>query len=167
MGYSEYLEIGCEHDRTFQHIHLDRVVGVDPAQGGNVRLPSDDYFVSYHGPQLETYFAWRSQHLPDTPTLHLTAMEATKYDVTDPAVWGSFLVDRSVGEVRSGGPVVGGVSDVRAGGSFDIVFVDGLHEWKQALRDVEHALAVLKPNGTIVVHDLSARYVVRQLSVSG
>lgn len=36
---------------------------------------------------------------------------------------------------------------------FDIVFVDGLHLAEQALRDVEHALEVLSPEGTIVMHD--------------
>jgi hypothetical protein len=38
-------------------------------------------------------------------------------------------------------------------GSFDIVFVDGLHLRDQVLRDVDNALAVLAPNGTILMHD--------------
>ena len=36
---------------------------------------------------------------------------------------------------------------------FDIVFVDGLHECGQALRDVDHALKLLNEGGVIVVHD--------------
>lgn len=36
---------------------------------------------------------------------------------------------------------------------FDIVFVDGFHEWHQALRDVNNALNVLNEGGVIVMHD--------------
>jgi hypothetical protein len=36
---------------------------------------------------------------------------------------------------------------------FDLVFIDGLHHAEQVERDISHALAVLKNNGTIVVHD--------------
>lgn len=37
--------------------------------------------------------------------------------------------------------------------TFDLVFVDGLHERGQVLRDVANALKVLNPGGTIVLHD--------------
>lgn len=36
---------------------------------------------------------------------------------------------------------------------FDLVFVDGLHERAQVLRDVDNSLARLNNNGTIVLHD--------------
>jgi hypothetical protein len=35
----------------------------------------------------------------------------------------------------------------------DVVFVDGLHTQRQALKDVENALAHLNPGGVIVIHD--------------
>lgn len=35
----------------------------------------------------------------------------------------------------------------------DVVFVDGLHEYKQALRDVQNSLKYLNQNGAIVMHD--------------
>jgi hypothetical protein len=37
--------------------------------------------------------------------------------------------------------------------TFDIVFVDGLHECNQAFRDIRNALAVLNKGGVVVVHD--------------
>jgi len=37
--------------------------------------------------------------------------------------------------------------------TFDLVFVDGLHEREQVLRDIDNALARLNPGGTIVMHD--------------
>lgn len=36
---------------------------------------------------------------------------------------------------------------------YDIVFVDGLHIFDQAHRDIENSLRFLNPGGTIVVHD--------------
>lgn len=37
--------------------------------------------------------------------------------------------------------------------TFDLVFVDGMHEANQALRDVNNALRFLNPRGVIVMHD--------------
>lgn len=36
---------------------------------------------------------------------------------------------------------------------FDIIFIDGLHEFKQALNDIFHSIKVLTLDGTIVIHD--------------
>lgn len=36
---------------------------------------------------------------------------------------------------------------------FDIIFIDGLHHWDQALVDFHNALKCLSLNGTIVMHD--------------
>ena len=38
-------------------------------------------------------------------------------------------------------------------GAFDIIFIDGDHRHAQVMKDVEGALAVLNPGGTIVMHD--------------
>jgi len=37
--------------------------------------------------------------------------------------------------------------------TFDLIFIDGLHEHHQVIADVLHAMAVLNPNGAIVLHD--------------
>jgi len=37
--------------------------------------------------------------------------------------------------------------------AFDLIFIDGLHEFSQVLADVQNAMRVLEPNGTIVLHD--------------
>ncbi len=39
--------------------------------------------------------------------------------------------------------------------TFDVVFIDGLHEANQVYIDVQNALKVLRPNGYIVLHDCS------------
>jgi hypothetical protein len=41
--------------------------------------------------------------------------------------------------------------------SFDLIFVDGLHEANQVFRDVQNSLRVLSSNGTIVMHDCNPR----------
>jgi len=47
--------------------------------------------------------------------------------------------------------------------TFDLVFIDGLHEADQVLRDVNHALTVLNDGGTIVCHDLNPGSYQRQV----
>lgn len=42
-----------------------------------------------------------------------------------------------------------------ANGGVDVAFVDGLHTYEQALRDVEMCLEHLNPGGIIVMHDCS------------
>lgn len=38
--------------------------------------------------------------------------------------------------------------------TFDLVFVDGLHEYRQSYRDVIHALAHLAPRGAVLIDDV-------------
>ena len=42
---------------------------------------------------------------------------------------------------------------IRADVEYDCIFVDGMHEEEQVLRDVDNALAHLSEDGTILVHD--------------
>lgn len=38
--------------------------------------------------------------------------------------------------------------------AFDIIFIDGLHHYKQVYRDIENSLRWLNPNGYIICHDM-------------
>jgi Methyltransferase domain len=38
---------------------------------------------------------------------------------------------------------------------FDVIFIDGLHHADQVRRDLDHALAALKPGGVVLCHDLN------------
>lgn len=40
---------------------------------------------------------------------------------------------------------------------FDLIYVDGLHEWETALRDIDNAVECLTPCGVIVVDDIAPR----------
>ena len=45
------------------------------------------------------------------------------------------------------------ISTIKFKGFFDIVFIDGLHESEQVLKDVENSLKHLSKSGTIIIHD--------------
>jgi hypothetical protein len=41
--------------------------------------------------------------------------------------------------------------------SFDVIFIDGLHEYNQVTRDFENSLQVLNAGGVIIIHDMLPR----------
>lgn len=41
--------------------------------------------------------------------------------------------------------------------TFDIIFIDGLHEAEQVYKDIINSLNCLNPNGTIVCHDMNPK----------
>jgi hypothetical protein len=100
FNYESYLEIGCADDSNFTPMSrlVRRAVGVDPEQGGTLRMTSDAYFAA-------------------------------------------------------------------SAEQFDLVFIDGLHEAVQVLRDVRNALALLAPGGLVLVHDSHPRHRASQLSL--
>lgn len=49
---------------------------------------------------------------------------------------------------------------------FDIIFIDGLHEHYQVLRDIINSLSILNPKGFIVCHDINPILKVRQLKLN-
>ena len=49
LGYSRYLEIGCNDDGTFRQITAPTKTGVDPVRGGTIRTTSDAFFARSPG----------------------------------------------------------------------------------------------------------------------
>ena len=47
---------------------------------------------------------------------------------------------------------------------FDIIFIDGLHEYKQVMRDIKNSLKCLTPNGIILLHDCLPRNIWNQIT---
>jgi len=43
-GFDSYLEIGCHMNESFTPIRCAKKVGVDPANGGTLRMTSDEFF---------------------------------------------------------------------------------------------------------------------------
>lgn len=45
-NYTSYLEIGCQNDKSFDPISIERKVGVDPENGGTLKMTSDNFFMN-------------------------------------------------------------------------------------------------------------------------
>ena len=45
---------------------------------------------------------------------------------------------------------------------FDIIFIDGLHHYKQVAKDIKNSLKILNPNGYILIHDCLPRSIAHQ-----
>ena len=45
---------------------------------------------------------------------------------------------------------------------YDLIFIDGLHEYKQVKTDIHNSLKSLNPGGTIVVHDCNPQEEINQ-----
>ena len=48
--------------------------------------------------------------------------------------------------------------------NFDIIFIDGLHEYHQVMRDINNSLNFLNPNGVILLHDCLPRTIWNQIT---
>lgn len=44
IGAKSYLEIGCSKNWSFDNIKCEHMVGVDPVEGGTLRMTSDEFF---------------------------------------------------------------------------------------------------------------------------
>ena len=43
-NYKDYLEIGCDKNQLFSLVEIKNKTGVDPENGGNLRMTSDEFF---------------------------------------------------------------------------------------------------------------------------
>lgn len=84
---NNYLEIGCLENFVFDKVNVKHKIGVDPRQGGNLRMHSDDFFKSN----------------------------------TE---------------------------------KFDVIFIDGDHEYQQVKRDVYNSINCITDKGWIIIHDV-------------
>jgi len=89
-NFKNYLEIGCDDDKSFSKIEVQKKIGVDPFSGGTIRDTSDNFFKNNN-----------------------------EY--------------------------------------FDLIFIDGLHEYKQVKRDINNSLKFLNQSGFILIHDCLPR----------
>ncbi len=94
--YKSYLEIGCDRNQSFSNISIDKRVGVDPVEGGTLKMTSDEFFLKNKE-------------------------------------------------------------------NFDIIFIDGLHEYNQVMRDIKNSLKFLNQNGVILLHDCLPRNIWNQI----
>ena len=96
-NYRSYLEIGCDVNKNYGNIEVEKKIGVDPKTGGTHKMTSDKFFLSNKK-------------------------------------------------------------------KFDIIFIDGLHEYHQVMRDINNSLKYLNPHGVILLHDCLPRTIWNQIT---
>jgi predicted O-methyltransferase YrrM len=87
---SNYLEIGCDNNYSFNSVPISKKIGVDPSKGGNFRDTSDNFFIQNQD-------------------------------------------------------------------SFDLIFIDGLHEYPQVRKDVVNSINHSNTDSWIVLHNVFPR----------
>lgn len=89
----------------------------------------------------------------------ISALDAERYleiGCETDIVFKSVACSHKVGvDPNRGGTVRATSDDFFAGNDerFDVIFVDGLHEYAQVKRDIDNALSVLNEGGAILIHD--------------
>ncbi len=151
-GARTYLEIGLHHSETFLTVNAERKIGVDPER------PSPR-LVNAASQALSNALT----NLPEDATIDL--------DIGNTPLQ-TYLGVKTSGEgARSFNSPINGASiqtlqmtsdelfakrdDLFSVDKIDVAFVDGLHEWRQAARDVENCLRRLNEGGVVVMHDCS------------
>ncbi len=124
-GYKSYLEIGVDQGDCFNKVKCEKKVGVDPYDGSN---------------RIEDFDAILKRH--------------SKEDYTEEDK--EMLKKDLVAEYRLGPATHVMTSDLffeENTDTFDIVFIDGLHESYQTEGDIMNAQVCLNSEGVIIVHD--------------
>lgn len=62
FGYTDYLEIGCRKNETFDAVQCPNKVGVDPIEGGTHRTTSDDFFKQCGSQMFDVIFIDGDHH---------------------------------------------------------------------------------------------------------
>ena len=96
---------------------------------------------------------------PTTGTIY-RALDRRRYSISHRLMyryrdqWDQFDDGMTI-DFRSSSPDSGeAVSAVRAAGfAYDVILVDPFHEYETSAQDLREACTLIKPNGTIVVHD--------------
>lgn len=107
-GYKSYLEIGYFKGWSFDNVHCEKKVAVDPSPSKNLT-------------HIEAPYG-------STATSNEDMTGGTIYKITSDEFFNLGWVDRK----------------------WDIIFIDGLHEAEQVLRDIGNSLRYLREGGTIV-----------------
>ncbi len=151
-GARTYLEIGLHHSETFLTVNAERKIGVDPAR------PSPR-LVNAASQALSNALS----NIPDDATIDLeightssqayigvkTSAQGTqpfKSPINGASIQTFQMTSDELFDTRD---------DLFLVDKIDVAFVDGLHEWRQAARDVENCLKHLNDGGVVVMHDCS------------
>lgn len=150
IGARRYLEIGVAHAETFMAIDVDFRIGVDPDK------PSQRLIDGLANVLAESFNRTDKMHIRcqiDHTDVSLSVKECSQLIYGNPRIketgrkTSTDLFQLSSDDFFARGDDLIGPSGI------DVAFVDGLHEWKQVVRDVDNCLRYLNRGGVIVMHD--------------
>ncbi len=128
-GYTSYLEIGVDQGECFNKVKCDRKVGVDP-YGGSGREKDFEAILKRY--KKEDCTEENKEAFKETLKVEYKYGPATHIMTSDE------FFETNQDEIKE---------------TFDIIFIDGLHEAEQTQKDIMNAQVCLNPEGVIVVHD--------------
>jgi len=150
IGARRYLEIGVAHAETFLAIDVDFRIGVDPAK------PSQRLVSELANVLTQSFNRTDKMHI-NCQTDHTDVSLSVK-DCSHLLSGNSRIKETGrkmaieLFQLTSDDFFAKG-DDLIGPAGIDVAFVDGLHEWKQAVRDVENCLRFLNVGGVVVMHD--------------
>jgi hypothetical protein len=155
VGGSTYLEIGVAHAETLLAVRAPLRIGIDPARPSRRII---DYAAGALSRTLNRLGDDIYLEIGAAPTdTGLRARPVSEVISSAPGV--ASAGDQPLGEgvlrfyQLTSDVFFAGAADMLARTGIDVAFVDGLHEWRQAVRDVEACLAHLNEGGVVVMHD--------------
>jgi hypothetical protein len=123
-----YVEIGVGEGEGFWRINASRKIAIDPKPGLTVTAKVQRVV-------FKTWWQHRIQDLMRGPILPQLA-KTTLFHMTSDEFFSRYAW-------------------LFTGHKIDVAFIDGLHTYRQSLRDVHNCLDHLNPHGVIVLHDCS------------
>ncbi|MCC9620843.1 class I SAM-dependent methyltransferase [Thalassospira sp. MA62] len=120
-----------------------------------------------HASDIEFDWDWKKTHFNRIALVNMLVAKVGGPEVSylEIGCFGNALFDSVFASKKTGvDPASGGTHPMTSDAffaqntdMFDVVFIDGLHEYEQVRRDAENALKFLKPGGWIAFHDLMPR----------
>jgi len=141
MGFEDILEIGCWNGRATVHfLQMGRVTVIDTFEGSNEQVHKE-YFRKYGPEALYKEFEGNITN------------ECQNYDYAWPTIMRS-RSDTALDQLASEGK------------KFNLIFIDGSHEYEDVKSDIEKAFKLLKKPGVIFFDDLNWPDVARAVKES-
>lgn len=146
VGAQTYLEIGVAHGETLLRVNVPQRIGIDPARPSpniiNAATGVLSSGLNTSGARLVLDFGLQGQD---------TYLRVSNLNLRTPALNQSLRFYQMPSDEFFETQAAETIGDY----GIDVAFVDGLHEWRQAVRDVENCLQYLNDGGVIVMHDCS------------
>lgn len=144
IGAKTYLEIGVAHAETLLQLAIPHKIGVDPARPAPAIVQVSAQALTNKLNSSGARLCIKTVNSDDETILQVTNLEAENPGRHESLRYFQMPSDEFFQDFAKQTISETGI---------DIAFVDGLHEWRQVVRDVQNCLTHLNENGVILMHD--------------